>query len=300
MRLHLVDGTYELFRAHHSGRPGHVDVHGRDNRATLGVVDSLLTLLADPEEAVTHVGVAFDRPIESFRNREFAGYKDGSDLDPVLAAQLEEVERAVAALGVTVWSMDEHEADDALATVARALADEVDQVRLHTPDKDLAQAVRGRRIVQVDRARRRSWDEAGVRERLGVPPASVPDLLALVGDPSDGIPGLPGFGAVSASRVLARYGHLESIPPDGAWDVAVRGAARLSATLIERFDDAVLYRHLATSADTGQRPTLTSLAWTGPDLGAFASWCEGAGAASLLARARRLDAASRDPSGPVA
>lgn len=288
MRLHLVDGTYELFRAHFSGRPAHVDGAGRDNRATLGVVDSLLSLIADADEGVTHLGVAFDHPIESFRNRLFPAYKDGSDLDPVLAAQLDEVERAVAALGVTVWAMDEHEADDALATVARTLCDEVDAVRIHTPDKDLAQVVRGSRIVQVDRSRRRAWDEAGVVERLGVGPASVPDYLALVGDPSDGIPGLPGFGAVGAARLLAHYGHLEDVPTDGSWAVPVRGAARLAATLAERADDALLYRRLATLVDTGQRPALDDLAWRGPDLGAFATWCEEARAGALLARAERL------------
>lgn len=288
MRLHLVDGTYELFRAHHSGRPPHVDASGRDDRATLGVIDSLLTLVADPDEGVTHLGIAFDHPIESFRNRLLATYKDGSDLDPALAAQFDGVEAALVALGVTVWPMDEHEADDALATVACSLADEVEQVRLHTPDKDLAQVVRGSRIVQVDRARRRSWDEDGVRERLGVGPASVPDLLALVGDPSDGIPGLPGFGAVSASRLLARYGHLEVVPLDGAWDVPVRGAARLAATLTARLEDALHYRTVATLVDTGQRPALDDLAWRGPDLDAFSDWCATTGATSLLERARRL------------
>lgn len=288
MRLHLVDGTYELFRAHHSGRPSHTDAEGRDNRATLGVVDSLISLISDPGEGVTHLGVAFDHPIESFRNALLPSYKDGTGVEPVLLAQFDEVERAVAALGVTVWAMDEHEADDALATVARALADSVDQVRVHTPDKDLAQAVRGTRIVQVDRARRRAWDEAGVVERLGVPPTSVPDLLALVGDASDGIPGLPGFGAVGAARVLAHYHHLEAIPTDGPWVVPVRGAARLAATLGERIEEARLYRRVATVADTGQRPRLADLEWRGPDLEAFATWCEGARAPSLLARAERL------------
>jgi len=297
VRLHLVDGTYELFRAHHSGRPSHHDAEGRDNRATVGVVDSLVALLADPDEGVTHLAVAFDNPIESFRNREFAGYKDGSDLEPVLAAQLDAVEQAVAALGITVWSMDEHEADDALATVARSLEGEVDQVRILTPDKDLAQVVSGERIVQVDRARRRSWDEQGVLERLGVAPSSVPDLLALVGDTADGIPGLPGFGAIGASRLLARYRHLEAIPLDGAWDAEVRGAARLAATLAERFDDALRYRRLATLVDTGQRPSLASLAWTGPEAAVIEGWGERARASSVVARARELAAVRGAPGG---
>lgn len=287
MRVHLVDGTYELFRAHFSKRPPHRAADGSDNGATVGLVASLLALLADPLEDVTHVAVAFDNPITSFRNALLPSYKDGADVDPGLLAQFDAAERAVAALGVTVWSMAEHEADDALATGAWRCADAVDQVRLLTPDKDLGQVVRGDRVVQVDRARGVVRDEAGVRERLGVPPASVPDLLALVGDPADGIPGLPGFGAVSAAAVLDRYGHLEAIPRDGAWDVPVRGAARLAATLDERFDDAVRYREVATLVDTGVHLDVDDLAWRGVPREPFVAWCAEADADRLADRPRR-------------
>lgn len=245
MRLHLVDGTYELFRAHYSPGPSRTAA-GRDVKATIGVSRSLLALLADPDEQVTHLAVAFDNPIESWRNEVFPAYKDGSGVEPALLAQFDLVEEAVAALGITVWSMDRHEADDAMATAAVRWADDVDQVRIMTPDKDLGQVVRGDRIVQVDRMRDREFTHDGVVERLGVPPASVPDYLALVGDTADGIPGLAGWGAKSTAAVLSRYGHLEAIPDDVAdWDVVVRGAARLAEVLARTRDDALLYRRLA-------------------------------------------------------
>jgi 5'-3' exonuclease len=287
VRLHLVDGTYELFRAHYSKRPSHADARGVENGATVGVVASLLALLDDPDEAVTHLAVAFDNPVESFRNRMLAGYKDGSAIEPVLAAQFDAVEEAVSALGVVVWSMDEHEADDALATGARELAGSFDQVRVMTPDKDLAQVVEGSRIVQVDRRTGAVHDHEGVRARLGVDPRSVPDLLALVGDTADGIPGLPGFGAVSAARLLTRYGHLEDVPPEPPWDAEVRGAPRLAATLRERFDDALLYRELATLVDTGLRPRPADLVWDGVPEDDFAAWCDLAAATSLRRRPTR-------------
>lgn len=246
MRLHLVDGTFELFRAHYGRRPGR-EIDGRDVKATIGVVRSLLALLRDEDEAVTHLAVAFDNPIESWRNEVFPAYKDSSGVEPALLDQFDLVEEAVAALGITVWSMDRHEADDAMATAAVRWADDVDQVRVMTPDKDLGQVVRGERIVQVDRMRDRTFTEDGVVERLGVAPASVPDYLALVGDTADGIPGLPGFGAKSTAAVLGRWGHLEDIPDELAdWDVTVRGAARLAQTLREHREDALLYRRLAT------------------------------------------------------
>jgi 5'-3' exonuclease len=285
VRLHLVDGTYELFRAHFSKRPGRTDPAGNDVKATVGLVSSLLQLLSDEEEAVTHLAVAFDRPIESFRNDRFPGYKDSSEVDPALLAQFEGAEEAVEALGVVVWSMAEHEADDAMATAAARFADQVDQVRIMTPDKDLGQAVRGEQVVQVDRLRERTYDEEGVLDRLGVPPASVPDLLALVGDTADGIPGLPGFGAKSASTLLCRYGHLEGIPRDGDWDVEVRGAARLAATLTERFEDALLYRELATLVTDVPLPQqLDDLAWPGVPRERFLAWCEATGVDTLRAR----------------
>lgn len=245
MRLHLVDGTYELFRAHYSPGPGR-RVGDRDVKATVGVARSLLFLLADESEQVTHLAVAFDNPIESWRNEAFPAYKDGSGIEPDLRAQFDLVEEAVAALGVRVWSMQDHEADDALAAAAVQWRGRVDEVRIMTPDKDLAQVV-GDGIVQVDRMRRREFDVQGVIDRLGVPPGSVPDYLALVGDTADGIPGLRGWGAKSAAAVLRRWGRLEAIPDDAsAWDVTVRGAARLAETLAEHRPEAELYRRLAT------------------------------------------------------
>lgn len=289
MRLHLVDGTYELFRAHFSKRPARTDAAGRDVKATVGVVSSLLRLLDDPAEAPTHLAVAFDNPIESFRNRLFAGYKDGSEVDPALLAQFDDVEVAVRALGVTVWSMQEHEADDAMASAAARFVGEVEQVRILTPDKDLGQAVRGTRVVQIDRLRDRRFDEDGVRARLGVAPASVPDLLALVGDTADGIPGLPGFGAKTAAALLARYGHLEAIPADpGAWQVPVRGAPRLAATLAERAEDARLYRELATLVTDVPLPEdLEDLAFAGVPREPYLAWCEAVGTEELRTRPTR-------------
>jgi 5'-3' exonuclease len=288
VRLHLVDGTYELFRAHFSKRPGRTDREGRDVKATVGLVSSLLQLVDDEDEAVTHIAVAFDHPIESFRNELFPAYKDSSGVDPDLLAQFAGAERAVAALGIAVWSMDEHEADDAMATAAARFADDVDQVRILTPDKDLGQAVHGDRVVQIDRLRERTYDEDGVVERLGVPPAAVPDLLALVGDTADGIPGLPGFGAKSASAVLRRYGRLEDIPLDGDWDVTVRGVPRLAATLTERFDDALLYRRLATLVTDVPLPhELADLAWPGVPRDRFLAWCDEADVDTLRDRPTR-------------
>ena len=289
MRVHLVDGTYELFRAHFSKGPSRTDPAGRDVKATVGIVANLLRLLADPREAVTHLAVAFDNPIESFRNARFAGYKDSSQVDPALLAQFDGAEQAVRALGVTVWSMDHYEADDALATAAARYAGRAAQVRILTPDKDLGQAVRGDQVVQVDRLRDREFDEAGVVDRSGVSPPSIPDLLALVGDTADGIPGLPGFGAKSAAAVLARYGHLEDIPSDGArWDLEVRGAQRLATTLLERFEDALLYRDLATlRTDVPLDEDLDALAWDGVPQAAFLAWCDQVGATGLRERPHR-------------
>jgi 5'-3' exonuclease len=243
MRVHLVDGTFELFRAHFSPRPD------RPNKATVGLVGSMLALLSDPDELVTHVAIAFDNPIVSFRNELFDGYKSDEGVPPVLRAQFDLAEEAVRALGIVVWSMSEFEADDALATAATrfAAAPGVGQVRIMTPDKDLGQCVVGSHVVQVDRMRRRIFDEEAVRTARGVGPASVPDLLALVGDTSDGIPGITGFGAKSAAAVLRRWSTVEAIPDDAArWDVKVTGAPRLAATLAAHRQDALLYKKLAT------------------------------------------------------
>ncbi|MBN8230558.1 flap endonuclease [Corallococcus macrosporus] len=291
MRLHLVDGTYELYRAHYSPRPGTTAPDGRDVKATAGVMDSLLALLHDEEEAVTHLAVAFDNPIRSFRNALFAGYKGDEGVPPELRAQFDLVEEAVAALGVRVWSMKDQEADDALATAAARWAGEVEQVRLLTPDKDLGQCVRGQRVVQVDRRQQKVMDAEGVKAKLGVAPESVPDLLALMGDDADGIPGLPGFGAKGASAVLQAYGHLEAIPDSAAeWTVKVRGADKLAATLKASREDARLYRTLATLVEDAPLPGTASLAdleWKGVPEARFKAFCEGLGLKSLQRRPKR-------------
>lgn len=275
VRLHLVDGTYELFRSHYSRRPGRVAADGQDVKATVGVIDALLSLLENPDEQVTHLAVAFDNPIESWRNDRFPGYKDSSGVEPALLAQFDLVEEAVAALGVVVWSMDEHEADDAMATGAARFADQVEQVRILTPDKDLGQCVVEDRVVQVDLMRGREFDHDGVMDRLGVAPESVPDYLALVGDTADGIPGLKGFGAKSTATILGRYGHLEQIPRDRDWDVQVRGAARLVETFAAGYDDALLYRELAVLAsDVPLSQDLADLEFRGVPREVFLAMCD--------------------------
>ena len=267
MRLHLVDGTFELFRAHYAPRPSRTAPDGQDVKATVGVAASLLRLMDDPDEQATHLAVAFDNPVESFRNRLFDGYKTGEGMDPALAAQFDLVEEVTAALGIVVWSMDEYEADDALATAARRWRDDVDQVRILTPDKDLGQCVTGTRVVQVDRIRRRVIDEDGVRERNGVAPASIPDWLALVGDTADGIPGIPGFGTKTAAALLSHYGTVHAIPADPSrWAVRVRGAARLATSLNAMREEAALYRTLAVLVeDVPLDESLHDLCWRGAD-----------------------------------
>lgn len=289
MRVHLIDGTYELFRSHFGRTPPRRSPSGDDIKATVGVVSALLRLLDDTAEQVTHLAVAFDNPIESFRNVRFAGYKDSSGVDPELLAQFDAVEEAVRTLGITVWSMAEHEADDALAAAAVRFADDVDQVRILTPDKDLGQVVAGDRIVQVDRMRDRLYDEAGVIDRLGVPPRSVPDLLALVGDTADGIPGLRGFGAKTAASLLSRYDHLDEIPLDASeWDVTVRGAPTLAQTLASHLDDALLYRELATLVTSVPiSESLDDLRFDGVPREPFLAWCEQLGLNSLRERPTR-------------
>jgi 5'-3' exonuclease len=262
VRIHLVDGTYELFRQHF-GRMMRDDP--RPNAATIGVLISTLALIA---EGATHVGVASDHVIESFRNDLWPGYKSSVGMPPELLAQLGLVEEALAAMGVTVWAMVEHEADDALGAAAQlADADEtVEQVLILTPDKDLGQCVRGRRVVQFDRRKRELIDHDGVVAKFGVEPASIPDYLGLVGDSSDGFPGLPGWGARSASAVLARYHHLESIPAAaGQWDVAgLRSAAKLATTLQENLELALLFRRLATLVTDIDVGAVESWRWAGP------------------------------------
>ncbi len=265
IRVHLVDGTYELFRSFF-GAPSAAAPDGREVGAVRGLLASLGALARD--EHVTHVAVAFDTVVESFRSELFGGYNTGEGLDPSLWAEFPLAERAVAALGLVVWPMVEFEADDGLASgAARFAADpRVERVYLCTPDKDLAQMVRGDRVVQLDRRQKKLFDEAAVRDKFGVGPASIPDWLALVGDPQDGIPGVPKWGPKSAASVLARYEHLDAIPDDAAdWDVAVRGAATLARNLRERRDDAALWRRLATlRTDVPIRESLDDLRVRGP------------------------------------
>jgi 5'-3' exonuclease len=290
MRLHLVDGTYELFRAHFSPRPGTTSPEGRDIKATVGLVASLLALLTDAEERATHVAVAFDNPIVSFRNDLFAGYKSDEGVPPELRSQFDDAEAATAALGVAVWSMDRWEADDAMATGAARFREEVEQVRLMTPDKDLNQCLVAERVVQVDRMRGKFIDVDTLRAAKGIAPSSVPDWLALVGDSADGIPGIPGFGAKAASAVLARYEQIENIPRYAhEWDVDVRGAKRLASTLDERRDDALLYKTLATLVTDVPLPHgLADLEWRGAPRATWRAWCASVGRDDFLDRPRRF------------
>jgi 5'-3' exonuclease len=294
VQVHLVDATYELFRAHFSPRP---PVLGRDGRVLSGVsglVEQLLFLLR--EQGATHVGCATDRVVRSFRNDLYAGYKTDAGMDPALLAQFPIAEEAIEALGLVLWPMVEWEADDAIAAAAERFAAEpgVGRVVICTPDKDMAQCVRGERVVLWDRRRDLVYDEPGVIAKWGVPPASVPDRLALVGDASDGYPGLPGWGDKSASAVLARYGRLEDIPPQGSdWDVpGLRNAVGLAATLRDQMADALLYRDLArlrTAADGVPIPQATAeeLRWHGTDRARWTEFCERWGLGRLAARPHR-------------
>ncbi|HEU4725540.1 MAG TPA: 5'-3' exonuclease H3TH domain-containing protein [Candidatus Eisenbacteria bacterium] len=263
MRVHLVDGTYELFR-HFFAVPKMKDNAGNECGALVGVIQSLIGML---EADATHLGVATDHVIESFRNDMYAGYKTGAGIDPLLWEQFEPLEAAIAALGVVIWPMVDVEADDALAAAATVAAADsrVKQVLLCSPDKDLAQCVTGSRIVMLDRRSGAILNARGIEEKFGVPPASIPDYLALVGDSADGYPGLPGWGAKSASTVLARYKHLEKIPKDVAsWNVTLRGAEKLSAVLREKWDDALLFRKLATLRTDKPKVNVDKLAYKGP------------------------------------
>ena len=265
MNVFLVDGTYELFR-HFYAVPRTTSVDGIEIGAVRGVVGSLLGLL---EEEVTHIGVATDHVVESFRNELWPGYKSSEGLDPDVLGQFEPLEDALEALGLVVWKTVRYEADDALASAAvRAAADErVEQVFVCTPDKDLAQMVDGSRIVQFDRRSGAVRDEDGVREKFGIGPRSIPDYLALMGDSADGFPGVRGWGAKSAATVLARYLRLEDIPDDAStWDVRVRGAARLAEALAGAREEAALFRDLATLRTAlpvfGE---VDELCWKGPE-----------------------------------
>ncbi len=289
MRVHLVDGTYELFR-HYYALPREVNDAGQEVAAAAGVVGSVLSML---ESGATHVAVATDHVIKSFRNDLWPDYKDGSGIEPELLSQFELLENGLRGLGVTVWAMVEHEADDGIgAGAAMAAADErVEQVLLCTPDKDLAQCVVGRRVVQLDRRKREVRDEDGVIRKFGVAPISIPDYLALMGDTTDGYPGLAGWGAKSASTVLARYRHIEEIPDSAQnWDVSVRGAAKLASTLAGDRDLALLFRRIATvDIRAPVSSSVDELEWSGPR-GGFAEICETLLSPDLVGRVERLAA----------
>ena len=280
MEIYLLDGTYELFR-HFYALPSARDETGREVAGVRGVLTSVLGMV---NSGVTHIGVATDHVIESFRNGLWDGYKTSAGVDRNLLAQFPLLEEALTGLGVVVWPMVEFEADDALAAAALAAANDarVDRVVICTPDKDLAQSVRGTRVVQLNRRTRELRDEAGVIKKFGVPPASIPDYLALVGDSSDGYPGLRGWGPKSASAVLARFGHLEAIPEDWrTWHVNASSPAALAEILARERDRALLFRTLATlRTDITLFENVDELKWTGPR-------------PEFAALAKRFDAAAR-------
>ncbi len=286
MKVHVVDGTYELFRYHFAK-------FNRDPRhgAQRGVLNTVLDIVAG---GATHIGIATDSVIRSFRNDMYEGYKDGSDTDPDILAQFPEVERLLRLAGFAVWPQVTHEADDGMAAgAAMAAADpRVEQVIICTPDKDLAQCVTDdNRVVQFDRRREILYDHEGVIEKFGVQPESIPDYLGLVGDTADGFPGLPGWGAKSAAVVLCRYVHIEAIPDDAAdWDITVRGAGKLAATLAANRSDAELFRRIATVAlDAPVSATVDELEWRGPIAG-FEQHCATIGADRIAQRALELAA----------
>ena len=287
MQVHLVDGTYELFRQFLAPRPGHRDGDGVEVGATRAVVSSIVAML---EGGATHLGVATDHVIESFRNDLWPGYKTGEGIDPELFGQFQLLEDALEALGVAVWAMVELEADDALASAARVAAADprVEQVIICTPDKDLGQCVGGK-IVQLDRRKEVLLDADGVHAKFGVAPAAIPDWLALVGDAADGFPGLPGFGAKTAAALLERYGHVEAIPDDAReWDVpGLRGVDRLAATLAAGRSVLACFKDLATLRTNAEVGTVDDWYWSGPTA-RFGDWCERVDAPRLLTRAQAL------------
>jgi 5'-3' exonuclease len=296
MRVHLVDATYELFRAHFAPRP---PVLGRDDiplSGVSGLCDQLLYLLR--EQGATHVGCATDRVIESFRNDLWPGYKSSAGMPPELLAQFPIAEAAVEALGIVLWPMVEYEADDAIGAAALRFAADpaVDQILVCTPDKDMAQLVIDQRVVLWDRRRDVVYDDAGVRQKWGVPPTSIPDWLAVVGDSADGFPGLPGWGAKSAAAVLDRYGHLEDIPERAsAWEVPGVGGGRavtLAATLRDHWREALLFRDLARlrTVEDGvplRQQDVAALRWDGTPREAWEAFCDEWGLERLRSRPHR-------------
>ena len=288
MKVHLVDGTYELFR-HFFAVPSARDASGQEIGAVRGVLVSILSMI---RFGATHIGVATDHVIESFRNDLYTGYKTSAGVPPELLSQFPILEEAVQSMGIVVWPMTYYEADDALASAAQRAASDarVEQVLICTPDKDLGQCVKGDRIVQVDRRRGTVRDEAGVVDKFGVPPESIPDYLALVGDSADGFPGIRGWGPKSASLVLSRYLHLEEIPKDcSQWDLPVRGALRMAESLFNSWSDALLFRDLATlRTDVPVFDSVDELRWKGARLD-FSSMAERLKADDLLATIKGID-----------
>ncbi|HUG33055.1 MAG TPA: 5'-3' exonuclease H3TH domain-containing protein [Acidimicrobiia bacterium] len=273
MRLHLLDGTYELFRAHYGRRDTVIAPDGHAIHATLGILESTLSLLREP--GVTHLAASFDTVIESFRNQMFPMYKSSAGMDEELLRQFPYAEAALEAIGVVVWRNIEFEADDTLAAAAVKWVDDVEQVVICSPDKDMAQVVVGDRIVTYNRREQKIVDEDGVVEKFGIHPESIPDYLALVGDTADGVPGLAGWGAKSASTVLAKFPRLELIPADPVeWGVPVRGAEKLAATLAENQETVYLYRELTTlRLDAPIEETLDDLEWKGVSRDRFGEFC---------------------------
>lgn len=284
MQLHLLDATYELFRSYFGKRPARTSPEGQDVTAVHGLIDSTLSLLRETE--VTHVAAFFDTVIESFRNELYDGYKTGEGIAEELFAQFPLAERALEAVGVTVYRMGEFEADDGIAAAALRFVDQVDRVVMLSPDKDLCQVVESNHIVAYDRLRQRLLNEAGVWEKFGVAPESIPDYLALVGDSADGIPGIPSWGAKSASALLAEYRHIEHIPLDERmWKVTVRGATRLAENLRDHIEDAWLFRTLTTLRyDVPIEESLEDLEWRGAPRDRFVAFCEELGFDSIQDR----------------
>jgi 5'-3' exonuclease len=284
MDVHLIDGTYELFR-HFYAVPADADVNGREIGAVRGVLRSVLSMI---EGGATHIGVATDHVVESFRNDLYAGYKTSEGVPPTLLSQFPILEEALEAMGVVVWPMEYFEADDALASAAAkaALDGGVRQVIICTPDKDLAQCVVGTRVVQLDRRRNILRDEAGVVAKFGVKPDSIPDYLAVVGDSADGFPGVPGWGEKGAAMALSRYHHLEDIPKDWReWDPSISNARRLATSLVNSWNDALLFRTLATlRLDAPVFDTVDDLRWKGPQP-EFERECRALGSPDLFGRA---------------
>ncbi len=288
VEVHLVDGTYELFRAYY-GAPKKSAPDGTEVGATVGLGRTLLALINN--EGATHIAVAFDHVVESFRNDLFDGYKTGEGIEPELWDQFGPAERITRALGLVVWPMLEFEADDALAAAAAKYGPgpSVERVLICSPDKDLAQCVRGERIVCLDRRRKKIIDEQGVVEKYGVSPASIPDWLALVGDAADGIPGIPRWGASSSAKALAAYTHIDAIPDDpAAWSFKVRGAEALAQSLRSRREELALYRTLATlREDVPLQETLDDLEWRGARRAELREVCQALGEKGLLERVSR-------------